>query len=711
MTETASTPAPTPTPAPAPAPIPPVPVPAKVLTPEEKKVKRSEMFKRMGILAGLAYFASIAFVYAWAFLAGGQDLSFFKYIGGMKQRDFDGMVMNLLHIQFGILVAVTLLAALFFLFKSLMTNAQELEKKKQSSKKAMMSGIAFLLFAAIWLVSIILLGPKLVTEVSGGIVTTPSDTIGLTAPIEINFDASKLPIDETSIAILSYTWNFGDGGTANGSVTSHRYTKKSTADGKYTVKLSVGLEELATKKQFTQEFSKEIVITNESTSASFIMKPDSGEIPLKVKFDASASYDPDGEIKTYEWDLDGDGDFDDATEVTAEFDYENEGTYKVSLKVTDNNGASDISTQEIEAGTVNGLRAIVNSDVGIDEIYYTGEKYTFSGESSQIKDGSITAYTWDFGDGSTKSTGKTVNHTFSKSGKLTLKLTIMDKSSNTDNQTLDITVVDKGTPPDAKISSEPAALNGTITGPLPLAIDFSASTSTDQEKDIISYQWDFDDDGEVDDTGSNASHTYEEEGEYTARLILTDSAKNTSETTVDINVTPQGIVAKWTVTPTSGEVPLRVSFDASASTYKDGTIADYKIDFGEGGIPANGGSSAEYRYTTTGNFTATLTVVGADGKTSSTTTQIIVRPVSLTACFTVDSDSGAAPFYVTPNPSCSKGSITDYAWDFGDGSIDKGKSPDGHLYQTAGTYELLLEVTGDNKVISSITKVITVTKP
>ena len=39
----------------------------------------------------------------------------------------------------------------------------------------------------------------------------------------------------------------------------------------------------------------------------------------------------------------------------------------------------------------------------------------------------------------------------------------MDKSSNTDNQTLDIVVIDKGTPPDAKISSDPKAVNGTIT--------------------------------------------------------------------------------------------------------------------------------------------------------------------------------------------------------------------------------------------------------
>lgn len=699
----------------APAPIPPMPtapqpLPPKILTPEEKKAKQKEMFKRLGILLGFAYIASIAAIYAWAFLAGGQDLTFFKYIGGMKQRDFDGILMNVLHLQFGLLVGITLMASLIFLLKSLMTNNQDLEKKKQSSKKAMLSGVAFLVFAALWLVSIILLGPKLVTEISGGIVTTPSDTIGLTAPIEIDFDASNLPIDETSVAILSYTWNFGDGTTANGDVTSHRYTKKSSADGKYTVKLTVGLQELSTKKEFTQEFKHEVVITNESTSASFVMKPDSGEIPLEVKFDGSASYDPDGQIKSYEWDLDGDGEYDDATDAIAEYTYENEGTFKVSLKVTDNNGASDIDTQEIEAGTVNGLRALINSDVGIDEIYYTGESYAFSGEASQIKDGSITAYTWDFGDGSTKSSGKTVNHTFSKSGKLTMKLTIMDKSSNTDSQTLDIVVVDKGTPPDAKISSDIKAVDGVITGPLPLEINFNASSSTDKEKDIISYQWDFDDDGEVDDTGSNATYTYEEEGDYTVRLMLTDSAKNTSETTVSIKVTPQGIMAKWTVTPTSGEYPLTVTFDASASTYKDGTIADYKIDFGEGGVPFNGSSSATYEYSSQGTFTAVLTILGADGETATTSTQIVVRPVSLTACFTVNTDHGTAPLYVTPTASCSRGSIVDYIWDYGDGYIDKGPSPDGHLYETAGTYVIQLKVKGDNGVISTINKTITVTK-
>ncbi len=700
------------TPVPSPAPInqvqkTPVTVPP---TPEQKKAKRKEMFKRLGFLAAGAYLGLIVLIYLWGFLAGGKNFTFFKYIGGMKQKNFDGFLMNVLHVQFGLLVTAALITSLVFLFKSLMTNNQELEKKKQISKRALMSGAVFLAFAAIWLLSIILLGPKLQAEASGGIVTDPANTIGLTAPVEITFDASKLPIDETSFAILSYTWNFGDGSTSNGNITTHRYTKKGSIDGKYTVKLTVSLVDLATKQEFTQSFTHEVVITNEATSAAFTMKPDSGEIPLRVKFDASTSYDPDGEIISYDWDLNGDGTYGDATGITAEYTYENEGNFKVSLKVTDNNGATDIATEQIEAGTVNGLRAIINSDVGIDEIYYTGEKYTFSGEGSQIKDGSITSYIWDFGDGSTKSTGKTVNHTFTKTGKLTIKLTILDKSSNSDSQTIDISVVDKGTPPDAKITSDPEAVNGTITGPVPFEIDFSASTSTDKEKDIISYQWDFNDDGEVDDTGSSASYTYDAEGDYIARLILTDSAKNTSETTVPITVTAQGIVAKWTVSPTSGEVPLTVSFDASASTYKDGTIADYKIDFGEGGQPFNGGSSAQYEYTTTGDFTATLTVVGADGKTATTSIPIVVRPVSLTACFTVDADSGTAPLYVLPDPSCSRGSIKEYAWDYGDGSIDKGKPQVAHLYQTPGTYVLLLKVTGDNKVISTITKVITVTK-
>src|SRR5262249_31867333 len=77
----------------------------------------------------------------------------------------------------------------------------------------------------------------------------------------------------------------------------------------------------------------------------------SGVAPLTVNFDGTHSSDPDpGDVITYAWDLDGDGQFDDATVPSPQFTYAQPGTYLVSLKVTDLQGASSVATLTITAG-------------------------------------------------------------------------------------------------------------------------------------------------------------------------------------------------------------------------------------------------------------------------------------------------------------------------------------------------------------------------
>ncbi len=73
-----------------------------------------------------------------------------------------------------------------------------------------------------------------------------------------------------------------------------------------------------------------------------------------VEFNGSASYDLDGTIVTYEWDFDSSdglwwetGAPPDAVGLTTTHTYEYNGVYIVTLKVTDNNGSSDIDTCEI----------------------------------------------------------------------------------------------------------------------------------------------------------------------------------------------------------------------------------------------------------------------------------------------------------------------------------------------------------------------------
>jgi len=80
---------------------------------------------------------------------------------------------------------------------------------------------------------------------------------------------------------------------------------------------------------------------NEPPSANFTWLPDEPTTDNVVTFDASASFDPDGTIVTYEWDFDGDGVYDDATGLTTSRSFTSAGDYSVGLKVTDDDGATD----------------------------------------------------------------------------------------------------------------------------------------------------------------------------------------------------------------------------------------------------------------------------------------------------------------------------------------------------------------------------------
>lgn len=115
---------------------------------------------------------------------------------------------------------------------------------------------------------------------------------------------------------------------------------------------------------------------NKPPKASFTYSPTSPIQGETVTFNASASYDPDGTIVSYEWDF---GDSAIGTGVITTHIYATSNTYTITLTVTDNDNTSDTVVAEV---TVSPLAVAVH-DVAIVNVSMTREVVTV-GESVSI---------------------------------------------------------------------------------------------------------------------------------------------------------------------------------------------------------------------------------------------------------------------------------------------------------------------------------------
>lgn len=84
---------------------------------------------------------------------------------------------------------------------------------------------------------------------------------------------------------------------------------------------------------------------NTAPTAEFTYSPSTPVTGETISFDASDSSDSDGSIETYDWDFDGDG-FTHIGETTIQ-SYDTQGDHTVTLKVTDDDGATNTTTRTV----------------------------------------------------------------------------------------------------------------------------------------------------------------------------------------------------------------------------------------------------------------------------------------------------------------------------------------------------------------------------
>ncbi|MDH5635901.1 MAG: PKD domain-containing protein [Candidatus Bathyarchaeota archaeon] len=169
-------------------------------------------------------------------------------------------------------------------------------------------------------------------------------------------------------------------------------------------------------------------------NANFSSSPKTLPTGENVTFNATDSYDPDGQIVSYFWDF---GDGNSSTGNITTHAYADNGTYAVTLTITDNDGLKDLAQDTISIQNRPPIAQFTESATTV----YTGETVYFNASDSYDPDGHIINYLWNFGDGNiTVETSPTITHTYKAFGNYSVILKVTDNDNFYDSSALPLTV-------------------------------------------------------------------------------------------------------------------------------------------------------------------------------------------------------------------------------------------------------------------------------
>ena len=423
-------------------------------------------------------------------------------------------------------------------------------------------------------------GSKMVPEQTSTVLPVANFSTNITsgyAPLSVQFT----DLSENS---SEWNWDFGDGVASTEQNPTHIYS----TEGNYNVNL------IATNENDTHLKLGIITVLGKSAVvllpvANFSTDVTSGYAPLAVEFtDLSEN------LSEWNWDFENDGKID-SVNKTPVYTYSVPGDYIVNLTVSNANGTDSkfviITVLEIPIFPVANFSSNVTSG-------YSPLTVQFADISTNA-----TGWSWDFGNGA-NSTEQSPEHVYATPGtyivNYTVNLTVSNRNG-TDSKTSIITILQKPEPmyPVANFSTN------VTSGYTPLAVEF-----TDLSENSTEWNWDFENDGQIDSVNKTPVYVYAAPGNYTVNLTTinangTDS-KSAMMTVLEKPIFPE---ANFSTNITSGYAPLSVQF-----TDLSKNVTRWNWDFVDGNTstlknPAN-------TYFVAGNYTVNLTANNSNGTDS-----------------------------------------------------------------------------------------------
>lgn len=500
---------------------------------------------------------------------------------------------------------------------------------------------------------------------------TLTKTINVNNAPLINFTASETARCQPTLSTnftnntnaVSYQWDFGDGAGSTQASPTHSYNNFGIYNVTLIAKDSVGCSDTLTKAAYIK-ITKPVI--------SFPTLPAKGCIPATINFFANiATTDT---VKTYLWDF---GDGSTSTQPTPSHVYNTQGTYTVKLTITTSTGCTETQTMNAAVKVGSLPTANFTSDV---TTACANPGIHFINQSTNA-----TEYLWQFSDGTT-STDIDPQHTFSGIGTITVTLTAInngceDKITKTDYATI--------LPSVSSFDYAPSCGN---------SLQY---TFIDKSIMAATWNWDFGD-GTTFAGQTPPTHNFPASGSYNVSLTTTNGS---CSYTVTRTITIADNTPTFVASPPEGCKPFNATFTATAPNA--GLIKSYEWDFGDGS-PLNSSPSPSigHIYSQSGNFSVKLNAIDSFGcrHEFSKAAVIVNGPIADFTSTTSSGCKGMTTSFVDATNTDGRNAITNWKWDFGDGSSQTYNNPPfTHRYDSINNFDVKLVVTDAKGCKDSVT--------
>ena len=312
-------------------------------------------------------------------------------------------------------------------------------------------------------------------------------------------------------------------------------------------------------------------------------------------------------------------------------------------------------------------------------------------DGSTDPDGTVTAWQWEFGDGSSSSQ-RHPSHSYTAAGEFTVRLTVTDNLGSQGSTSRKVTAgVPTNLPPTASFTASCSELDCGFT-----------DGSADSDGSVAAWQWDFGDGSSSD--ARHPSHGYASGGTYTVTLTVTDDAGTDASVSRPVSVSIPGANADPVASFGASCTGLTCAF-VDGSTDSDGTLTGWSWTFGDGGTSTARNPSRTY--TNPGTYTVTLTVTDDGGATNQHAAPLTVTVPASSIALTVSGRTDAEKHYIAHVWSGATGASVDL---YRNGKLVKNTPNDGRhttAHKAKGTATYRVKVCQVGGTVCSVERTLT----